>query len=264
MIAQGFRKGPARASASNFRQEFGYRVSRRSPRGPSARDNASPPASVHPPLRFRRAGEDPCRVGVGPRRPLRDDLLDAERPQTLQRDVEWLHRAEALAADAGSARNRAPTFRPGSHPPPVGGLAATRGPEAVRSDAGTGTAHGLGHACAASLRQHLSPADGHDPIGDMDEILVRSVSGRSRCSGQFGMCSYNINPWRNSECVRRHGGGEAHVPVRGKDSIRGSPVPVSGNRVRKRSESASGVHRVDARRKVPTPGDEDDVMRPRP
>ena len=62
MIAQGFRKGPARASASNFRQEFGYRVSRRSPRGPSARDNASPPASVHPPLRFRRAGEDPCRV----------------------------------------------------------------------------------------------------------------------------------------------------------------------------------------------------------
>ena len=62
---------------------------------------------------------------------------------------------------------------PGSHPPPVGGLAAARGSEAVRSDADTGTAHGLGHACAAGLRQHLSPADGHEPIGDMDEILVR-------------------------------------------------------------------------------------------
>ena len=30
-----------------------------------------------------------------------------------------------------------------------------------------------------------------------------STNGRSRCSGQFGMCSYSINPWRNSECVRR-------------------------------------------------------------
>ena len=29
-----------------------------------------------------------------------------------------------------------------------------------------------------------------------------STNGRSRCSGQFGMCSYSINPWRNSECVR--------------------------------------------------------------
>ena len=105
--------------------------------------------------------------------PLRDDLLDAERPQTLQRDVEWLRRAEALAADAGSARNRAPTFRTGSHPPPVGGLAAVRGSEPAHSDAGTGTAHGLGYACAASLRQHLSPADGHEPIGDMDEVLIR-------------------------------------------------------------------------------------------
>ena len=105
--------------------------------------------------------------------PLRDDLLDAERPQTLQRDMEWLRRAEALAADAGSARNREPTFRPGSHLPPVRGLAATRDPETVRSDADTGTAYGLGYACAASLRRHLSPADGHEPIRDMDEILVR-------------------------------------------------------------------------------------------
>ena len=105
--------------------------------------------------------------------PLRDDLLDAERPQTLQRDMEWLRRAEALAADAGSARNREPTFRLGSHLPPIRGSAAVRAPEAVRSDAGTGTAHELGYACAASLRRHLSPADGHEPIGDMDEILVR-------------------------------------------------------------------------------------------
>ena len=105
--------------------------------------------------------------------PLRDDLLDAERPQTLHSDMEWLRRAEALAADAGSARIREPMFRPGSHLPPVEGSAAVRDPEAVRSDADTGTAHGLGYACAATLRQHLSPADGHEPIGDMDEILFR-------------------------------------------------------------------------------------------
>ena len=105
--------------------------------------------------------------------PLRDDLLDAERPQTLQRDMEWLRRAEALAADAGSARNHEPTFQPGSHLPPIEGLAVARDPEAVRPDTGTGTAYGLGYACAASLRRHLSPADGHEPIGDMDEILVR-------------------------------------------------------------------------------------------
>ncbi len=105
--------------------------------------------------------------------PLRDDLLDAERPQTLQKDMEWLRRAEALAADAGSAPNREPTFRPGGRPPPVGVLAAARDSEAVRPDTDTGTAHGLGYACAASLRRHLSPADGHDPIGDMDEVLVR-------------------------------------------------------------------------------------------
>ena len=105
--------------------------------------------------------------------PLRDDLLDAERPQTLQRDMGWLSRAEALAADAGSASHREPTFQPRSRLPPVGGLAAARNPEAVRSDADTGTAHGLGYACAAALRQYLSPADGHEPIEDLDEILVR-------------------------------------------------------------------------------------------
>ena len=105
--------------------------------------------------------------------PLRDDLLDAERPQTLQRDMGWLCRAEALAADAGSASHREPTLQPQSRLPPVGGLAAARNPEAVRSDADTGTAHGLGYACATALRQHLSSADGHEPIEDMDEILVR-------------------------------------------------------------------------------------------
>ena len=29
-----------------------------------------------------------------------------------------------------------------------------------------------------------------------------SINARTRYSGQFGTCSYSINPWRNSECVR--------------------------------------------------------------
>lgn len=83
--------------------------------------------------------------------PLRNDLLDAERPQTLQGDAEWLRRAESLAADAGRACN----------------------PEAAWPDADAETAHDLGYRCAATLRRHLSPADGHEPIRDIDEVLVR-------------------------------------------------------------------------------------------
>ena len=105
--------------------------------------------------------------------PLRDDLLDAEHPRTLQRDIGWLRRAEALAADAGSARNPEPTLRPPDRSRRNGGLAAARHSQAARPVAATGTAHDFGYACADALRQHLSPADGHEPVGDMDEILVR-------------------------------------------------------------------------------------------
>ena len=104
---------------------------------------------------------------------LRDDLLDAERPHTLQRDIGWLRRAESLAADAGSARNREPTLRSPRRSGRVEGSAVADNPRAVWSDVDTGTAHNLGYECAATLRQHLSPADGYEPIGDMDEILVR-------------------------------------------------------------------------------------------
>ena len=93
--------------------------------------------------------------------PLRDDLLDAERPQTLYGDVEWLRGTESLAADAGSARHR--EFDP---PPPTEAASAA-------SNVHAHTAHGLGYACAATVRRHLSPADGHEPFGDLDEILVR-------------------------------------------------------------------------------------------
>ena len=105
--------------------------------------------------------------------PLRDDLLDAERPQTLHRDIEWLRRAESLAADAGSARHREPVLSGRSGRGPAGGLAATRDLEAVRSRVDAGTAHDLGYRCAAAVRRHLSPMDGHEPIGDLDELLVR-------------------------------------------------------------------------------------------
>ena len=99
--------------------------------------------------------------------PLRDDLLDAERPQTLQRDAEWLRRAESLAADAGSAKHR--EFDPSSLPE------ATPAASNMRAN----TAHELGYACAASVRRHLSPADGHAPIGEVDEVLVRLGWARS-------------------------------------------------------------------------------------
>ena len=82
--------------------------------------------------------------------PLRDDFLDAERPQTLRRDMDWWRQAEALAADAGRGRN----------------------PQNVSCNIDGGTAHKRGYTCAAALRQHLSPANGHEPIGDLDEMLA--------------------------------------------------------------------------------------------
>ena len=104
--------------------------------------------------------------------PLRDDLLDAERPQTLHGDIEWLRRAESLAADAGSAGHR--EFDPSSLPEAT----------PAASNMHVNTAHGLGYACAAAVRRHLSPADGHAPIGDMDEILDVSV-GRALLPGRL-------------------------------------------------------------------------------
>ena len=85
---------------------------------------------------------------------LRDDFLDAARPQTLLRDVDWLRQAEALAADAGCACS--PADR-----------------ENISCDIDEDAAHERGYACAKELRRHLSLADGHEPIADLDEILVR-------------------------------------------------------------------------------------------
>ena len=84
--------------------------------------------------------------------PVRDDFLDAAHPNTLGRDLEWLRQAEVLAADAGE-----------------GG-----GSEEIACDLGAETAaHERGHACATVLRKHLWPGNGHDPIHDLDEMLVR-------------------------------------------------------------------------------------------
>lgn len=99
--------------------------------------------------------------------PLRDDFLDAERPRTLQRDAEWVHRAKSLAADAGSADHHEfdPSGSPEAMPAPQGKRVAS--------------AHDLGYACATTLRRRLSPADGHEPIGEMNEVLVRLGWARS-------------------------------------------------------------------------------------
>ena len=83
--------------------------------------------------------------------PLRDDFLDAARPQTVREDMGWLRRAEALAADAGAAHHA----------------------EDASCNVSVEAAHQRGYACAAALRQHLLPAHGHEPIRDLDEMLIR-------------------------------------------------------------------------------------------
>ena len=83
--------------------------------------------------------------------PLRHDFLDAAQPQSVPRDLNWLHEAEALAADAGAGRN----------------------PEEIPRGNGSAAAHGFGYACATKLRQRLLPANVHDPIDDLDGLLVR-------------------------------------------------------------------------------------------
>ena len=82
---------------------------------------------------------------------LRGDFLDAAQPRTLPRDLGWLRAAEALAADAGGGRS----------------------PEAIPCGSAAATAHGFGYACATALRQHLMPARVHEPIADLDGLLVR-------------------------------------------------------------------------------------------
>ncbi len=88
---------------------------------------------------------------------LRHDFLDAAQPQTLPRDLDWLHQAEALAADAGAGRSR----------------------KEVSCNNGSPTAHGFGYECATALRRSLLPENVHDPIDDLDELLVRL--GWARC-----------------------------------------------------------------------------------
>ena len=83
--------------------------------------------------------------------PIRDDFLDAAHPQSLRSDMAWLRQAETLAANAGE------------------GI----GPANVTCDRDLSTAHGRGYACAAALRRYLCPDNGHDPINDLDDMLVR-------------------------------------------------------------------------------------------
>lgn len=82
---------------------------------------------------------------------VRNDLLDAERFQSLQADLEWLGRARSKAADAG---------RPSR-------------PEPALSHVEGRFAHELGYKCATALRRHLWPADGYEPVRDMDDVLHR-------------------------------------------------------------------------------------------
>ncbi len=82
---------------------------------------------------------------------VREDLLDAEHFRSLQADLEWLDQARSRAADAG---------RPA-------------GPEPALSNIEGRTAHELGYKCATALRHHLWPADGYEPVREMDDVLHR-------------------------------------------------------------------------------------------
>lgn len=88
---------------------------------------------------------------------VRNDLLDAERFQSLQADLEWLNQARSRAADAGRSAN----------------------PEPVLSDGEGGTAHELGYNCATVLRNHLWPSGNYEPVREMDDILLRLGWARS-------------------------------------------------------------------------------------
>ena len=120
--------------------------------------------------------------------PLRDDFLDAAHPRTLRRDMDWLRQAETLAADAGRGRNL----------------------EDVSCDTDTGTAHKRGYACATALRRYFSSADGHEPIGDLDEMLVRL--GWAQCPSR----TMNLEP-------------ESPLEAALTRSDEGAPVAIIGN-----------------------------------
>ena len=82
---------------------------------------------------------------------VRNDLLDAERFQSLQADLDWLSEARSRAADAGRSANPEPAF----------------------SDGEGGTAHELGYNCAAVLRDHLWSPGNCEPVREMDGVLHR-------------------------------------------------------------------------------------------
>ena len=96
--------------------------------------------------RTRLGGRSPSRRG--PARWIRGNGSQGA-PRGL--GVDWLHQADALAADAGSGRSSAE-------------VSYERHAEA---------AHNRGYECATALRRHLWPANGHAPVGDLDELLVR-------------------------------------------------------------------------------------------
>ena len=120
---------------------------------------------------------------------IRHDFLDAAQPQTLPRDLDWLHEAEALAADAGAGRSR----------------------KEVSCNNGSPTAHGFGYECAMALRRSLLP-NLHDPIGDDDlaQLLVRL--GWARCPSR----TLDIEP-------------ESPLEAALAQSSKGAPVAIVGD-----------------------------------
>ncbi len=89
----------------------------------------------------------------------RDDLLDAERLQSLREDIRWLMLAHDLAADAGKSRHSRP------------GLSTVEAK----------TAHELGYASATVLRGHLRAPDEFIPVGNMEDLLHRLGWAESPC-----------------------------------------------------------------------------------
>ena len=118
---------------------------------------------------------------------LRDDFLDVAHPQTLRSDRDWLREAEELAADAGRARSA----------------------EDVSFDSDAEAAHKRGYACATVLRRHLSPANGHEPITDLDETLSRL--GWAQCPSK----TVNIEPESLLEAALTRSDENAPVAVIG-------------------------------------------------
>lgn len=100
---------------------------------------------------------------------IREDFLNAAQPQTLRRDLDWLRRADALAADAGPALH-SDHMRSTQE---LASLVATNLTRCVSCITSTDAAKQRGHACATALRQHLSLASGQGPIEDLDGTLVR-------------------------------------------------------------------------------------------